>query len=363
MISFSEEFRAILETCIHNRLYFAGYRLPGSTHPVTCIQTTPDTPEIYDFQQLSASPGFVFAPFEPGNGLNGLIIRPDLVIRDQDTRFEPAELPIYCTNEPNQEYCSTSFEDYTSGADAILGAIRDGRIRKAVLSRLTVLEKEETFSPVRFYEKLLNAYPDAFVYLVNLPGSGIWTAASPELLLSVKAGKGKTMSVAGTQAGEDPGPWDQKEREEQEYVSVYIRDILDRMGLVYEQSPTQTIHAANLFHLCNEFSFDLPAGFSTGNLITELHPTPAVCGFPKVESLKMILEVEKHNREFYTGFAGPVNGKGDMDLFVNLRCMKSTTRQIVFFSGGGYTGMSEIQKEWEETNNKARTLLNVLKKI
>jgi isochorismate synthase len=90
-------------------------------------------------------------------------------------------------------------------------------------------------------------------------------------------------------------------------------------------------------------------------LIFDLHPTPAVCGIPKEKSLELILQTEKHNREFYAGFIGPLDND-NAQLFVNLRCMKLTSKWATYFAGGGLTAQSEAEAEWEETCLKLKTL-------
>jgi isochorismate synthase len=68
-------------------------------------------------------------------------------------------------------------------------------------------------------------------------------------------------------------------------------------------------------------------------VISVLHPTPAVCGLPKQEAKDFILENEGYDREYYTGFFGRIKKEGSKDtlksdLYVNLRCMKKKIRRI-----------------------------------
>jgi isochorismate synthase len=91
-----------------------------------------------------------------------------------------------------------------------------------------------------------------------------------------------------------------------------------------------------------------------------LHPTSAVCGMPKEESLAFILMNEGYNREFYSGFLGQVNFRDETHIFVNLRCMQIFDTSAYLYAGGGITAHSQPQKEWQETIYKMQTLLNVL---
>jgi isochorismate synthase len=96
-------------------------------------------------------------------------------------------------------------------------------------------------------------------------------------------------------------------------------------------------------------------------LVEALHPTPAVAGQPKDEAIRYIKELEPHDREYYTGFLGPVTKDREMDLFVNLRCMKVTPEFLALYVGGGITLDSDPADEWEETRLKAESLLQILR--
>jgi isochorismate synthase len=91
-----------------------------------------------------------------------------------------------------------------------------------------------------------------------------------------------------------------------------------------------------------------------------LHPTAAVCGMPLEPSLEFLKENEGYDREFYSGYLGPVNINNHTHLFVNLRCMKLLDNQGLLYAGAGVTFDSLPEKEWEETEIKFKTLLNVI---
>jgi isochorismate synthase len=91
-----------------------------------------------------------------------------------------------------------------------------------------------------------------------------------------------------------------------------------------------------------------------------LHPTSAVCGMPKPAALQLIAQQELHQREFYSGFLGPVNINQESHLFVNLRTVKIQGNHATFFAGCGITGDSDPIKEWYETEMKCQTLMNVI---
>jgi isochorismate synthase len=121
--------------------------------------------------------------------------------------------------------------------------------------------------------------------------------------------------------------------------------------------------AGNLMHLRSDFKVDVnEVNFpQLGTVMTELlHPTSAVCGMPKKPAIDFIAGNEMHDREFYSGFLGPVNINQETSLFVNLRTMKIQGNDATLFAGCGITTDSDPVKEWKETEMKCQTLLRVI---
>ncbi|MEJ0056113.1 MAG: chorismate-binding protein [Bacteroidota bacterium] len=66
-----------------------------------------------------------------------------------------------------------------------------------------------------------------------------------------------------------------------------------------------------------------------------LHPTSAVCGMPMEASLEFLKQNEGYDREFYSGYLGPVNIDHETSLYVNLRCMKLFANEASLYAGAG----------------------------
>ena len=78
------------------------------------------------------------------------------------------------------------------------------------------------------------------------------------------------------------------------------------------------------------------------------------------DKTELIKQLEPHDRVYYTGFLGPLSSAGEIDLFVNLRCMKLTPNYISLYVGGGITLESDAAEEWNETRLKALSLLKIM---
>ena len=88
-----------------------------------------------------------------------------------------------------------------------------------------------------------------------------------------------------------------------------------------------------------------------GEIITGFVPAGTVTGAPKKETLRIIKESEKYERNWYTGVFGVYDGKS-LDSAVMIRYIENETGRFVFKSGGGITYLSDPVKEYEELISK-----------
>lgn len=252
-------------------------------------------------------------------------------------------------------------QEYKDIASVFLASFKRKGIEKAVLSRVKTID----FDPKncdRFFDELCSTYPSAFVYMISSELFGTWIGATPEKLLSIDKLKASTVSLAGTKASDDTSPWGEKESLEQAYVTDFITDRLKKAGMSEIQvSERYEALAGPVKHLKNDIEFNLN-GADPLKVALELHPTPAVSGVPQKEAIELILEIEPHERELYSGFIGLMSNDST-DLFVNLRCCSIGKDAAYLYLGGGFTAASSVEKEWEETENKSKTLLNILQKL
>jgi isochorismate synthase len=257
----------------------------------------------------------------------------------------------------------TQYGDYLGAFSKMKEEIINGYLEKVVLARTRDICLEEEIDLSGLFLKLEELYPAAFVYLLSLPGCGIWAGATPELLFEKTGETAGTVALAGTKVHQNTKiEWSDKELHEQEVVSRYIEEVLTKNGVQFCRTGPETSHAGHLAHLKTVYRFPAGSAFPA-NLITDLHPTPAVCGFPADKAIEAILRNERIDRAYYTGYLGPVDQEGETRLFVNLRCLHVEGKKLILFAGGGLTEGSEVNREWEETEQKTRTLLSVIEKL
>lgn len=193
-----------------------------------------------------------------------------------------------------------------------------------------------------------------------MPGVRRWIGATPETLLDCDGVSLTTMALAGTRKAGAQGPWGQKEQEEQQIVTDYISKVFRDKGLEPIIGERFSRKAGQVEHLCTPIS--LKVGSANGRLaeiLSALHPTPAVGGYPKELAMEWIRRVEPHERRYYGGYLGPMFGE-HVRLFVNLRCMEVDDSRLRLYVGGGLTDKSDPKSEWKETEEKAQTLLSII---
>jgi len=363
-----------IENQYNNTLPFVVYRKPNSTLVKTLLQKDA---ELYTAETFTES-GFVFSPFDdektsvltPLNHSEHIEVAFDFVTenKSESTSIEP------------------SSEDKVNHINLInkgIEAVKNNQFTKVVLSRKETVQISET-NPISIFKKLLNTYPLAFVYCWFHPKVGLWLGATPETLLKIEGNRFSIMSLAGTQdyKGSTDVVWKDKEKNEQNIVTDFIIEHLKPSVENIKISETETVKAGNLLHLRTMISAQLkPEVTNLKQLIFDLHPTPAVCGFPKSAAKAFILENEPYNRDFYTGFLGELNletriapksskknienrayavTKKSTQLYVNLRCMQLQGNDAHIYIGGGITETSNAAAEWEETVSKSKIIKSIL---
>jgi isochorismate synthase len=357
----SDFFEKVIQQQLQN-FPFVLYCKPNSDTVIGMFQQNDTLYDVVDFTES----GFVFSSFD-GNK-NHLI--PEEYSEKMHFIFDKKDITEIGREfvEPN-ETVKTDFEVLVAKG---IQAIQDSVFQKVVLSRKESVVLPD-FDLVTTFEKLVHLYPATFVYCFFHPKIGMWMGATPEQLLKVEGEIFKTMALAGTQknTGYEEVVWQDKEKQEQQFVTDFIVSELNKVSKSILVSEPYSMRAGSIWHIKTDISGQLNSARNLKEVISLLHPTPAVCGLPKLESEKFILDNENYDRTFYTGYLGEMNSSFSSDttcsdLFVNLRCMeivmglKGEMTKANLFMGCGITKDSIPEKEWEESVNKSMTMKKVL---
>jgi len=383
----------VLSTAILKGLGIAAWRSPGKQeiHLIVCftkIQPLYTHPNLEKLQ-----PGFLVSPYDNDNNLLQYFMTADLhfvfgsiglTSYTQDQKLPEKSVEEFL-NEVSANNKETIFQtgndtehekyqhnkgDFENLVKLSVDKIKSGEFQKVVPSRTIEISLPIGFNLSTKLTQLCKLHPQAFVSLFSLSGKDIWIGASPELLINITAGRFfHTSAVAGTQSGKNiqnlsEVAWTQKEIEEQALVSRYIINNFKKIRLrEFEEEGPKTVKAGGLLHLRTDYKVDLEAvNFpQLGSVMLKLlHPTSAVCGMPKEHASKFLKVHEDFDREFYSGYLGPVNIRAETSIYVNLRCAKIIESKGILFAGAGVTRDSDPEKEWHETELKMSTIKEVL---
>lgn len=349
-----------VSTQLDKKAPFVLYKPPGALLITGLFQNDVELYSVNDFKES----GFVFASFD-GKSI-GLLPEENA----QRLTIALSEIPLATSNGLTKlafnSDSKTAFEKLVQKA---LEAIEKGWFDKVVLSREEVVELSD-FELMDVFSRIVHAHPLGYCYCWFHPKTGLWMGASPERLLRIDGSNYQTMALAGTQVGSSEKiVWQEKEIQEQKIVTDAIVSALSTCSISINVSTPSTVSAGNVVHIKTEIKGVLSAAATIKQLLTQLHPTPAICGFPKEKALTFINENEGYERTYYSGFFGELNKKSSenrnkiSDLYVNLRCMKVDyfqQKQAKIYVGCGIVKGSIPSKEWEETVNKSMTMKNIV---
>ena len=245
-----------------------------------------------------------------------------------------------------------------------IALIDDSDLQKVVLARAVDFEADAPLDPLAVAAALEQRDLEGNAFAVDLAAAGDahrgrWlVGSSPEILVGRM---GKTVfchPFAGTATSPEGLLDSEKDREEHAYVVDEIASALAPLcaELDVPAAPSVT-RAGPVWHLGTKIEGRLadPAT-SALDLALALHPTPAVCGFPRRTAARAIADIEGE-RGFYAGAVGWTAANGDGHWRVSIRCAELDGARLRAYAGGGIVGASDPQAELAETRNKLRTVL------
>jgi menaquinone-specific isochorismate synthase len=247
--------------------------------------------------------------------------------------------------------------------------IGSGDLTKVVLSRRMIFHGDGPFSIETILDSLCKTYPFCSVFAV---GNGLesFIGASPEDLVRLENGQVRVSCLAGsavrgTTLDEEERLIKQlsnsaKDRREHEVVVAAISQGLRKVCKdVQWDSEPRIVQLPTIQHLATFFTASAPNDSDILQIVSALHPTPAVGGVPTERALNMIRCLEG-DRGWYAGPVGWVDFHGEGQFNVAIRSALVKGNQATLFAGSGIVEGSDPAKEFKETNWKFQPLLNAL---
>ena len=291
------------------------------------------------------------------------------------TTIDDADIDVFGHDEPAPSAASYSIrpgvpvEHYLRAVAVARNAVRTGSITKAVIARPIVVETDLPIDVHAVLRRLKASFGSS--YRFSIDG---FIGASPELLVSVFDDTVRAHPLAGTTPTTGDPERDRrladaleaspKNQIEHRAAIDMVRDTLLPYCSYLDWAPEPSIvKVANVQHLGSfaEGRLSKPVP-SVIDLVRALQPTPAVGGHPRAAAIDLITSLEGFDRGVYGGAVGWVDGRGNGEWAVALRCAElsadRTTARLV--AGGGIVADSEPLAELAETQAKFQAMLSAI---
>jgi isochorismate synthase len=260
---------------------------------------------------------------------------------------------------------------WTAAVESAAARLRAGDAAKVVLAREVLARGDGVVSAAMVARSLRAAYPSCFIYLITGADGTAFAGASPELLVRRSAGRAFSQPMAGSVARGATDAEDErlarqledsaKDALEHRVVSEFVVDALRPFARSVAARPPEVVRFTNIQHLATSVTAELsqpPA--DAMQLAAALHPTPAVGGWPREAANVLIDELEGMERGWYAGAVGWIDGRGDGEFAVALRCGLLWEDGARLYAGVGVMPDSDPARELEETELKFKALLTAL---
>lgn len=296
------------------------------------------------------------------------------------TPEEPGSGPPLVPNDDRLRYAGSSLPDlrWLEAVATAIRRIQQGQADKVVLARDHALWSENTFDPRLLAIRLVERFPDCWTFLQH----GL-LGATPELLARRDGSAVTSLVLAGTTA-RDPDPVadarlgrdllaSAKDQLEHRLAAESVTDRLaDLATTVSAPDHPDLVGLDNVHHLATRITATLApavgqdAGLGPARLPSvlevadHLHPTAAIGGTPRDVAMAMIAELEGMDRGRYAGPVGWMDGHGEGEVALALRCAHLSGARARLFAGVGLVAGSLPESELEETRLKLLAMQGAL---
>ncbi len=245
--------------------------------------------------------------------------------------------------------------------------IKSGELDKVVLARALDLQFSASPEVVRALTRLEPNYQDCHLFLLQPVEQSSFFGATPELLLDKSYLELRSAALAGTRPrGQSPLADEvladdlflsQKERQEHEFVVKALQEYLEPyVTEVAAPAEPEILRLKSIQHLYTPMQARLEQDTHILQLVRELHPTPALGGYPRSAAMKAIMGVEAEARGWYASPVGWFDRYGDGTFAVAIRSAVAQNESVRLYAGAGIVAKSDWQAEWAETQLKFKPL-------
>lgn len=295
---------------------------------------------------------------------------------EPDFRFLKKILSAEICNNQNSEISGKNLTDENSEKKYWINNIKEAvnQIEKKHFSKIVVSRKKEIKLNKKpnlaiLLNKLGKNYPDCYIFAYSSNDTVFW-GATPERLVKYQNNLIEADALAGSIArGSNPNEDDKlakelfnskKNREEQKSVVDFIVGTFSNFSnkISYPENPVIK-KFGNIQHLFTPIQAEVDPDFDVFELISSIHPTPAICGAPCVIAHHVINDLENYKRGLYSGVIGWLNIKKEGEFAVGIRSALLNDKNLVVFAGCGIVKGSDPELEYNEAELKMVPILSL----
>jgi len=264
-------------------------------------------------------------------------------------------------------------DEYIRAVEKIIQYLTAGDIYQANLSQR--FETGFTGDAYALFLKLFQRNPASFFSYIHAGDHKI-VSTSPERFIKLDGRRVESRPIKGTIArGSTPG----QDRKNGQHLINSVKDdaeltmIVDLMrndlsrvtshGSVIVSEHKRLESYENVFHLVSIVEATLESRKTAVDLLRATFPGGSITGCPKIRSMEIIDELEPVKRHVYTGSIGYLSFHKTMDLSIAIRTAIIVDQTLFFSVGGGIVYDSDPEKEFQETLDKGRTLMETLSEV
>jgi menaquinone-specific isochorismate synthase len=259
---------------------------------------------------------------------------------------------------------SPTYRKWQQSIESGLSKFAELNIDKIVLARQTTLTFTEDLQPQSLLLALQPHNPHSYHFCFQIEPHRAFIGTSPERLYHRRDRILATEAIAGTRHRGESSQIDRqlsdnlrksaKDLREHQLVVDNLRailaDLCDRMEIDRELTILKLNKVQHLYTQCRGI---LKAEIDDDRILPQLHPTPAVGGFPRPQALELIHQLEPFERGWYAAPVGWV-GYNETEFAVAIRSGLVDRDRLLLFAGAGIVSGSQAEEEWVEVENKIR---------
>ncbi len=289
-------------------------------------------------------------------------------IRNQVTN---SDSELIKTSDLNTSYDSPIIDDFLHSLETSnsslkkvvnrgIQLIEKGILEKIVLANRIKIKFKNKLDLIEILKRLKKNHPNTCRYVWKRNSNDILFGASPEKLFSFTKPNLTLEALAGTISTDSNFKKllkSTKDLKEHNYVTQYLIQCLEVSKIKnFKKSDIKVNSFGDISHL-QTLIFSKVENICPFELLKNLHPSPAVCGYPKNAALDWINTLESFPRGNYASPMGWVDSSGNASFLLAIRGARYVEENIEFIAGSGIVSGSVLEKEIDEIKLKFESIV------